>query len=192
MTSEDRRGASLARALVAATTTLAVGAGAHLAGGGGGAPWPVLLLAGALLLAAAVPVVGSGLRPAALTGYSALGQLSMHAALGWVGGGAQVTVAGHHGVESATSVAAHGHHQLVPMLLAHLCGTVVAVLLATGADRSAGTVAAGWRVVVEVLSAPRSVHPLRPPHAGGQVLVPVSWLVGDDIAPRGPPVTSAA
>ncbi|MDO8107875.1 hypothetical protein Q6348_11780 [Isoptericola sp. b441] len=184
------RGVLLARALATSAMTLAVATAAHVAGGGQPPPLLLLGLLGALLLAAAAPLARRSLRAAPLLAWAAAGQLVVHLTLSraHLAAGTAVTLALHHGPGTAPAHGGAHPTTVVPMLAAHVIGTVVGVALVVATDRSACAARRHWlRVWTVLVGAPALpegrilVAPRRTPR-------PALSAVVLGVLRRGPPV----
>ncbi|MCV2396294.1 hypothetical protein OEB99_18440 [Actinotalea sp. M2MS4P-6] len=195
MGTPDGRVATVARAATVATTTTATSAAAHAVGGGHLTP-PVLLGAlGVLLLAAAVPIARRRLTAPVLLAWTGAAQLAVHLALSWLHpvAGTAVSVAAHHGVESATALTGAAPGAALPMLAAHILGTVLAVSLAVSADRSVELARSWWAGTVAVLlgiaqPGARQARAVAPAHVDR----PTVRILAHAVARRGPPLPTAA
>lgn len=194
VTIRDGRVAWLARALTVAATTLATSAGAHAVAGGHLVPPALLGALGPVLVVAALPLTRTRLRTPSLLVWAGSAQLALHLALSWLHptAGTTVTVVGHHGLQTAATASTGATGAALPMLLAHLLGTALAVALAVAADRAAAFTRAWWLGTVRTVTS----HPLSPgrpappvPPTGPR---PAPRFLEHALARRGPPTPRLA
>lgn len=197
VTETPGRAVLLARALAVSATTLALSTGAHVIGGGHTSS-PVLLgVLGVLLVGAAVPLARRPLRLTTLLAWVTAGQVTVHLVLSWLhpAAGTHVAIAGHHGLESATTVASThtSASSGTSMLVAHVVGSVIAAALIVATDRSAAAARAHWGWVRSIVAGPvlatlTPAEPL-PPHRS----TPLGpRLIVEAVRRRGPPFALAA
>lgn len=189
----DGRAVQLTRAAAAAATTLAVATGAHVVAGGHPATPALIAVLGLLLLVAAMPLSRRRIRPLPLLGWVAGGQLAVHTALTWLHGDASVVVAGHHGLEQATSHASTTATGSGLMLASHVLGTALAVALILATDRSAAAARRHWTWVRAIATEPYHAPQVRTaPALGAGRRSPRRRRIGTAVLRRGPPLLSPA
>lgn len=195
VTGGQGRAAVVVRAIGVATITVALAAAGHVAGGADPPDGRLLVATGALLLVAARPLARSPLRARTLLPWALGAQLAVHLAVSWLLGPdamSMVTI-GDHGTVMAASA---GHHVMtpsLPMLLAHLAATLVAIGLLVGVDRGAGVLGSWWRTLTVLWGDPVSgpatrrtvTRPERSGHAQGR-------RAGTNLPGRGPPLALPA
>lgn len=195
MRSPSRPAVAAARALLVSSTSLGLGAGAHVLAGGHRPPWVALLVAAALSTVGAAPLARRALHPASLLPYAALSQAASHLAITWLPAtdptAALATAGAHHGgtvLWSAPTTTAAPLGAGAAMLAWHLLGTAITVLALVGAERAATDAAHWWAGVLQV-GAPSPLPAVgRPAPAAHTAAVP-PWRRSAPAAPRrGPPV----
>ncbi len=189
----DGRAVQLTRAAATAATTLAVATGAHVIAGGHPASPDLLAVLGLLLLGAAMPMSRGPARPVPLLIWVAGGQLAVHTTLSWLHGSAQVSVAGHHGLEQAASHGGTAATAGAAMLAAHVVGTVLVLALILATDRSAAAARRHWAWVRSVVTGQHHVPQVRElPALDTHLRARRGRLLDAAILRRGPPLLSPA